>query len=58
MQINIGRDKNKEGLVHKKFLKHAKEARKLKNIEVKGLMTILPFGKTKKKTKNFLRRQK
>ena len=51
MQINIGRDKNKRGFASQEIFEACKEARKLKNIEVKGLMTILPFGKTKKENK-------
>ena len=51
MQINIGSDKNKRGFSSQEIFEACKEARKLKNIEVKGLMTILPFGKTKKENK-------
>ena len=58
MQINIGNDKNKRGFSSQEIFEACKEARKLKNIEVKGLMTILPFGKTKKENKKLLWRQK
>ena len=51
MQINIGSDINKRGFSSQEIFEACKEARKLKNIEVKGLMTILPFGKTKKENK-------
>ncbi|MAV93449.1 MAG: YggS family pyridoxal phosphate-dependent enzyme [Candidatus Marinimicrobia bacterium] len=51
IQINIGYDKNKRGFNSKEVFEACKEAKKLKNIEVKGLMTILPFGKTKKENK-------
>ena len=51
MQINIGSDKNKRGFSSREIFEACREARKLKNIEVKGLMTILPFGKTKKENK-------
>ena len=51
IQINIGYDRNKRGFNSRKVFEACKEAKKLKNIEVKGLMTILPFGKTKKENK-------
>ena len=58
MQINIGSDKNKRGFCSQEIFEACKEARKLKNIEVKGLMTILPFGKTKKENKKLFTKTK
>ena len=48
LQINIGKDKNKHGFQTKEIQESCKQIQKMKNIQIKGIMTILPQDKTNK----------
>tara|TARA_Y100000817_G_C16685296_1_gene467862 strand:- start:51 stop:770 length:720 start_codon:yes stop_codon:yes gene_type:complete len=51
IQINIGRDKNKFGFSEELYEKALKKTQHLKNIEIKGVMTILPQNLNQKERK-------
>ena len=52
LQINIGKDINKQGFKKDEVFKKIKEFSEYKNIKIKGLMTILPQGLTQKQKRN------
>jgi len=51
IQINIGKDKNKFGFSEDFYEKVLKKTQHLKNIEIKGVMTILPQNLNQKQRK-------
>ena len=51
LQINIGKDKNKHGFSSAEALKVCSKIKEYKNIFLKGIMTILPQGKSKAENK-------
>lgn len=53
IQINIGRDKNKFGFLEELYEEALKKTQHLKNIELIGVMTILPQGLSQKERKSF-----
>ena len=44
LQVNIGNDPNKKGFTTKEIINSAREITSLNNLNLNGIMTILPFG--------------
>tara|TARA_Y100000590_G_C15676922_1_gene998397 strand:+ start:493 stop:1194 length:702 start_codon:yes stop_codon:yes gene_type:complete len=53
LQINIGKDENKQGFLETEIIEKYKKIRNLKNINILGIMTILPKEKNNKEIKKF-----
>ncbi len=51
LQINIGKDPHKHGFSLQEINSACKQIQQMKNIQIKGIMTILPQGKTETETK-------
>ena len=53
IQINVGSDPNKHGFSKENIYKNIEQISTKNNLELKGLMTILPFDKDLKKSQKF-----
>ena len=53
IQINIGKDAKKQGLQEEELFDFCDEIKKMKNIQVNGIMTMLPQKITKEKAQAF-----
>ena len=53
IQINVGGDPNKHGFLKENIYKNIEQISTKNNLELKGLMTILPFDKDPKKSQKF-----
>ena len=53
IQINVGSDPNKHGFSKENIYKNIEQISTKNNLELKGLMTILPFDKDPKKSQKF-----
>lgn len=53
IQINVGGDPNKHGFLKENIYQNIEQISTKNNLELKGLMTILPFDKDLKKSQKF-----
>ncbi|OUT40695.1 MAG: YggS family pyridoxal phosphate enzyme [bacterium TMED6] len=53
IQINVGGDPNKHGFLKENIYQNIEQISTKNNLELKGLMTILPFDKDPKKSQKF-----
>ena len=53
IQINVGSDPNKHGFSKENIYQNIEQISTKNNLELKGLMTILPFDKDPKKSQKF-----
>lgn len=58
IQVNIGHEKTKSGLEEKTVVNFYEQVRKLKNIEVIGLMCIPPYHENPEDMRGFFRKMK
>ena len=58
IQINIGRDSNKSGILLENLQELIDECEKCKNVKVKGLMTVIPKGNSASNREYFIEMKK
>ncbi len=58
IEINIGKEPNKTGVMPEKAIELVKDVSKLNNIRIKGLMTMAPYFKDAEKTRSYFKEMK
>ena len=58
IEVNIGREKNKTGILPEDILNFLDSAKSLKNLQVKGLMTMCPVLKNQEEYRPYFRKMK
>ncbi len=58
IEVNIGKEENKSGVMPDKTIGLIKEISKLKNVNIKGLMTMAPFFDDAEKDRPYFREMK